>query len=48
MIIPGVLIKMIGKGDTLLGIRGMIITLCVIAAIGGIITVLFVPEKKYS
>lgn len=48
MIIPGVLIKAIGKGDTLLGIRGMIVTLCVIAAIGGIITVLFVPEKKYS
>lgn len=48
MIIPGVLIKTIGKGNTLVGIRGMVITLCIIVVIGGFITVFFVPEKKYS
>lgn len=48
MIIPGVLIKAIGKGDVLYGTRGMIVSLCVIAAIGGLITVFFVPERKYS
>ncbi len=48
MIIPGVLIKTIGKGDTLFGIRGMVISLCSVVVIGGLITVFFVPEKKYS
>lgn len=48
MIIPGTLIKTLGKGDTLLGIRGMVISLCILVVIGGFITVFFVPEKKYS
>ena len=48
MIIPGVLIKVIGKGDVLFGVRGMVISLCVIAVIGGFITVFLVPERKYS
>jgi len=48
MILPGVLIKMIGKGDTLLGIRGMVIILSIIASLGGYITVFGVSEKKYS
>ena len=48
MIIPGALIKTLGKGDTLLGIRGMVISLCILVVIGGFITVFFVPEKKYS
>lgn len=48
MILPGVLIKMIGKGDTLLGIRGMVIILSIIASLGGFITVFGVSEKKYS
>ena len=47
MIIPGVLIKTIGKGNTLVGIRGMVITLCIIVVIGGFITV-FLFLKKYS
>ena len=48
MIIPGVLIKYFGHGNTLVGIRGMIISLCIIVVIGGYITVFLVPEKKYS
>jgi glycoside/pentoside/hexuronide:cation symporter, GPH family len=46
MIIPGALIGMIGKGDTLVGVRGMVISLCVLVIIGGLITVFLVPEKK--
>ncbi|MDR3259151.1 MAG: MFS transporter [Fusobacteriaceae bacterium] len=48
MIIPGILIKMIGKGNTAYGIRGMVIFLCAICFLGGMVTVLKVPEKKYS
>lgn len=48
MIIPGALIGFLGKGDTLTGVRGMVISLCVLVVIGGLITVFFVPEKKYS
>lgn len=48
MIIPGILIKMIGNGDTLYGIRGMVIILSLVASIGGYITVFGVSEKKYS
>ena len=48
MIIPGILIKVIGKGDTLYGIRGMVILLSLVAALGGYITVFGVSEKKYS
>lgn len=48
MILPGVLIKNIGQGDELLGIRGMVIVLCIISLIGGYITVFFVDEKRYS
>lgn len=48
MILPGILIKTIGKGDTLVGVRGMIMVLCGICLLGGLITVLKVPEKEYS
>ncbi|MFK4785763.1 MFS transporter [Fusobacterium sp. MFO224] len=48
MILPGVLIKIIGRGDVLLGIRGMVITLSIVASLGGYITVFGVSEKKYS
>lgn len=48
MIIPGALIGIFGKGDTLVGIRGMVISLCILVIIGGLITVFLVPEKKYS
>lgn len=48
IITPGILIKALGKGDVLLGIRGMVISLCILVIIGGFITVFFVPEKKYS
>lgn len=48
MIVPGILINIIGKGDTLKGIRGMVIILSIIASLGGFITVFGVSEKKYS
>lgn len=48
MIIPGILIKIIGKEDTLYGIRGMVISLSILAILGGYITVFGVSEKKYS
>lgn len=48
MIIPGVLIAKIGRGDTLLGIRGMIVSLCVIVLIGLFMTVFYVKEKDFS
>lgn len=48
MITPGILIKNIGKGDSVAGIRGMVIVLSILCVIGLLITVIFVPEKKYS
>ena len=48
MIIPGVLIKVIGNGDSVVGIRGMVIILSTVAALGGFITVFGVREKNYS
>ena len=48
MILPGVLIKMIGGDNTLFGIRGMIIFLCVIVFIGLVTTVFTVREREYS
>lgn len=48
MIIPGALIKTIGGGDELLGIRGMVIVLSLISFIGSCFTIFGVKEKKYS
>ncbi|MGL5569592.1 MAG: MFS transporter [Cetobacterium sp.] len=48
MILPGILIKFFGKGDTLVGIRGMVISLSILCVLGLFVTVLLVPEKKYS
>ena len=48
MILPGVLIKYLGHGDTLVGIRGMVIVLSIICVLGLYVTVFFVKEKKYS
>ena len=48
MILPGALIKIIGKGNPLVGIRGMVMILSIISVIGILITVFLVPEKKYS
>lgn len=48
MIIPGVLIAKIGKGNTLIGIRGMVIILSIIMVVGLYVTVFLVPEKKYA
>lgn len=48
MIIPGVLIAKIGKGNTLTGIRGMVIFLSIIAVVGIFVTVFSVKEKEYS
>lgn len=48
IIIPGMLIKIIGKGDTVYGIRGMIWVLCAITFVGLCITIFSVREKDYS
>ena len=48
MILPGKMIEMIGRGDTALGIRGMVIALSIITALGGFITVFGVFEKNHS
>lgn len=48
MIIPGILIQSLGKGDTLLGIRSMVAVLCVIVILGLAATLFFVKEKDYS
>lgn len=48
MILPGSLIILLGKGDTVAGIRGMVISLSILCVLGLFITVFFVPEKKYS
>ncbi|MGL5123482.1 MAG: MFS transporter [Fusobacteriaceae bacterium] len=48
MIIPGILIKYLGKGDTLVGIRSMVIILSLVSSIGACFTIFGVNEKKYS
>lgn len=48
MITPGILIKYLGKGDTLIGIRGMVIVLSIISIIGACFTIFGIKEKKYS
>ena len=48
MILPVVLIKYYGKADTLVGIRGMVISLSILCVLGLYVTVFLVPEKKYS
>ncbi|QEN05922.1 MFS transporter [Thiospirochaeta perfilievii] len=48
MIAPGILIKVLGKGDTLQGVRYMVISLCILAAVGMYITVFTIDEKKLS
>ncbi|MDR1831369.1 MAG: MFS transporter [Fusobacteriaceae bacterium] len=48
MILPGVLIKTLGKGDVTRGVRGMVMILCVLCLAGGLVTVFLVPENKYS
>ena len=48
MILPGILIKILGGGDTEKGLRGMVILLSVISSLTAYVTVFFVPEKKYS
>lgn len=48
MILPGKLIEIIGKGDAVFGIRGMVIILSIISAVGGYITVFGIKENSYS
>ncbi len=48
VILPGVLIKVIGNGDTQKGIRGMVIYLSLLSILPGFVTVFGVPEKKLS
>ena len=48
MILPGSLIVWIGKSDTLTGIRGMVIVLAILSALGACFTIFGVKEKKYS
>ncbi|OQY37961.1 MAG: MFS transporter [Spirochaetaceae bacterium 4572_7] len=48
MIAPGILIKVLGKGDSVQGVRYMVMVLSVIAAIGMFITVFTIDERKLS
>ena len=48
IILPGILINLYGKGNTEKGLRGMVITLSIIAVVGIYYTVALLPEKKYS
>ena len=48
MILPGILIKYYGDGDTVKGIRMMVVVLCLITVLGAIFTIFGVDEKKYS
>jgi len=48
MILPGILIKYFGNGDTELGIRKMVIALSLFSLIGMFITVFGVNETKYG
>ncbi len=48
MILPGIMLKILGKGDNTNGIRLMVIYLSVFALIGMFITVIGINENKYS
>lgn len=48
MILPGVLITTFGKGDDEKGLRLMVISLSLLAALGIFITCLTIDEKRYS
>ncbi len=48
MITPGILIKYLGDGNTLVGIRGMVIVLSILSSLGACFTIFGVNEKKYS
>lgn len=48
MILPGIMIKMIGGGDTEKGLRGMAIIFGVLIVLGMMVTCLTIDERKYS
>lgn len=48
MILPGIIIKYFGDGNTIKGIRVMVLILCVITLVGASFTIFGVDEKKYS
>lgn len=48
MILPGLLIQVLGKGDNLHGIRSMVIVLCIFVVLGLSATIFYVKEKDYS
>ncbi|MGL4392073.1 MAG: MFS transporter [Fusobacteriaceae bacterium] len=48
MVLPGYLIKLFGKGDTLTGIRMMVIFLSCISVVGACFTIFGVNEKAHS
>lgn len=48
IILPGILIKVLGKGNTKLGLRMMVIYLTLTALVGIYLMVFLLPEKKYS
>lgn len=48
MITPGILIKVFGNGNTEKGLRYMVISLCILSAIGMYITVFTINEKSLS
>jgi GPH family glycoside/pentoside/hexuronide:cation symporter len=48
MIAPGILIKVLGGGDTQKGVRGMVIVLAIFSVIPALVTIFGIPEKKLS
>jgi len=48
MIAPGILISILGQGDTQKGVRGMVTVLAIFSVIPALITIFGVPEKKLS
>lgn len=48
IILPGILIKILGKGNTELGLRLMVISLTIFSLIGLYTMIFLLPEKKYS
>jgi GPH family glycoside/pentoside/hexuronide:cation symporter len=48
MILPGILILKLGNGNSLIGLRKMVILLSILSLAGLLITGLFINEKKYA
>lgn len=48
MIVPGILIQALGRGNSLFGIRAMVVLLCIIVVLGLGTTIFYIKEKEYS